>query len=180
MRRSVFLRHGCESAAQIGPRECFLSGNAERRSCDAKGNRTFALSRASFFLFLFAVCALPVWGQAVAAGTVVGTVTDNSGAVVAGVSVTLVDKATGDTRTTTTNDVGHYVFPNVPPATYAVEFKKSGFSELDVTDATVLVGTQLTENVQMKLGAVSTTRESSVTTSPPGFWVSSLDSLVAR
>jgi hypothetical protein len=179
MRRSVFLWEGCESATTTAARECFPTENADSRSSGVKGNRSFALSFASVLL-LFLFCAMPSWAQAVATGTIVGTVTDNSGAVVAGASVTLVDKATGDTRTTTTNGVGHYIFPNVPPATYAVEFKKSGFSELDVTDATVLVGTQLTENVQMKLGAVSTTRESSVTPSPPGFWVSSLDSLVER
>ena len=111
-------------------------------------------------LCTFAVAAIavaPAWGQAVATGTIVGTVTDNSGAVVAGASVTIVDKATGDTRSTTTNDVGHFIFPNVPPAEYIIKFKKSGFAELDVTNATVQVGTQLSENVQMKLGSVSTT-----------------------
>jgi hypothetical protein len=121
------------------------------------GNRSFALSLTSIFLFLFALCTLPAWGQAVATGTIVGAVTDNSGAVIAGVTVVVVDNATGETRTTTTNDVGHYIFPNVPPATYTVKFQKTGFSELDITKATVLVGTQLNENVQMKLGAVSTT-----------------------
>jgi hypothetical protein len=106
----------------------------------------------------FAVCAAaPAWGQAIATGTIVGTVTDNSGAVVAGATVTIVDKATGDTRTTTTNDVGHFIFQNVNPSTYVIKFKKAGFAELDVTNATVTVGSQLTESVQMKLGSVSTT-----------------------
>jgi Carboxypeptidase regulatory-like domain len=99
----------------------------------------------------------PQWGQAVSTGTIVGTVTDNSGAVVAAATVTPIDKATGDTRTTTTNDVGHHIFPNVNPSTYTIKFKKSGFAELGVANATVNVGTQLTENVQMKLGSVSTT-----------------------
>ncbi len=108
-------------------------------------------------LCVFAVSSLPVWGQAISTGTVVGTVTDNSGAVVAGVTVTIIDKATGDTRTTTTNDVGHFAFPNASPSTYTIKFKKAGFAELDVADAVVQIGTQVTENVQMKLGAVSTT-----------------------
>ena len=157
MRRSVLLRDGCESVAQTAARECFSSGNAERSSFSVEGSRSFALSFASIFLLLFAVCTMPSWGQAVATGTLVGTVTDNSGAVVAGASVTATDNATGDTRTTTTNDVGHYAFPNIQPATYTIKFKKTGFAELDITNATVLVGTQLTENVQMKLGTVATT-----------------------
>jgi len=153
---SIFVREGCESAVQIAVPKGSSSRNAIVRS-GVKTNRSLALSLASIFFFVFSLCALPAWGQAVSTGTIVGTVTDNSGAVVGGASVTLVDKATGDTRTTTTNDVGHYVFSNVPPSTYTIKFKQSGFSELDVTDATVLVGTQLTENAQMKLGAVATT-----------------------
>lgn len=156
MRRSVFLQQGCESAAQTVGRECSSSRNTNGRK-GVERTRSLALSIAFIFLFASSVCALPAWGQAVATGTVVGTVTDNSGAVVTGAAVTLVDNATGDTRTTTTNDAGHYIFPNVPPATYAIKFSKQGFSELDITNATVLVGTQLTENAQMKLGLVSTT-----------------------
>ncbi len=106
---------------------------------------------------LITASAVPAWGQATSTGTIVGTVTDNSGAVVAGATVTLIDKSTGDTRTTTTNDVGHYIFPNASPSTYTIKFKKPGFAELDVANAAVTVGTQLTENVQMKLGSVSTT-----------------------
>ena len=162
---SIFVREGCESAVQIAVPEGSSSRNANVRS-GVKSNRSFALSLASIFFFVFSLCALPAWGQAVSTGTIVGTVTDNSGAVVAGASVTLVDKATGDTRTTTTNDVGHYIFSNVPPSTYTIKFKQSGFSELDVTDATVLVGTQLTENAQMKLGAVSTTVTVTETAAP--------------
>ena len=108
-------------------------------------------------LCVLAFSSLPAWGQATSTGTIVGTVTDNTGAVVAGATVTAIDKATGDTRSTTTNDVGHYIFQNVNPSTYVLKFKKAGFAELDVTGATVVVGTQLTENVQMKLGSVSTT-----------------------
>jgi hypothetical protein len=156
MPRSVFFQEACESAAQSLVRKCCLR-KAEGRSRGAKGNRLLALSIASTFLLLLTFCALPARGQAVSNGTLVGTVTDNSGAVVAGVNVTIIDNATGNSRTTTTNEVGHYIFADVPPATYTVKFMKTGFSELDITNATVLVGTQLTENAQMKLGSISTT-----------------------
>ena len=108
-------------------------------------------------LVVIALCAAPSWGQAVATGTVAGTVTDNTGAVVVGATVTLVDQATGDSRSTNTNDVGHYIFQNIVPGNYVVKFKKSGFEELDVTNATVQVGTQTNENVTMKIGSVATT-----------------------
>src|SRR5215471_10731625 len=106
---------------------------------------------------LFAVSASPAWGQAVSTGTITGTVTDNTGAVVAGCAVTLIDRATGDTRTTTTNETGHYIFQNANPSTYTIRFKKAGFEELNIAGVTVQIGTQLTENAVLKLGAVSTT-----------------------
>lgn len=121
-------------------------------------NRLFSICAVVACLLAMTVFAsVPVSAQAVATGTIAGTVTDNSNAVVAGATVELVSKTTADTRTTTTNEVGHYLFQNVDPGQYVLTFKKSGFSELSVTDASVEVGTQLTENIQMKLGQLSTT-----------------------
>jgi Carboxypeptidase regulatory-like domain len=128
-----------------------ISGSAP----SAKADRRCLLGVVA--VLLLSLCTPPVWAQAVATGTITGTVTDNTGAVVLGATVTVISKATGDTRSTTTNDVGHFIFQNVDPGSYTIKFKKPGFSELVVTDATVQVGTQLNENVTMKLGAVSTT-----------------------
>jgi Carboxypeptidase regulatory-like domain len=157
MRMGVFVR--CISDAARGAGFSFVQ--KQRRTAAklrAKSWRAAGLLLMVAGLALLALSNLsPTFGQAVATGTIVGTATDNSGAVVGGVTVTLVDKATGDSRSTTTNDVGHYIFSNVNPSSYMMKFKKSGFAELDVDNATVQVGTQLTENVQMKLGAVSTT-----------------------
>src|SRR5215470_11132569 len=119
--------------------------------------RSRLLSLCEVLLGLFIMSALPAWGQAVSTGTITGTVTDNTGAVVAGCAVTLIDRATGDTRTTTTNETGHYIFQNANPSTYTIRFKKAGFEELNIAGVTVQVGTQLTENAVLKLGAVSTT-----------------------
>jgi hypothetical protein len=118
--------------------------------------------RRSLLLFVALVCAfavttLPLFAQAISSGTLAGTVTDNSGAVVAGAKVTLIDKATGDTRTTLTNTEGRYIIANVTPSSYNIKFTKSGFAETIIANATVEIGTSLTENVQMKLGALSQT-----------------------
>jgi Carboxypeptidase regulatory-like domain len=103
------------------------------------------------------VASLPAWGQATNTGTVVGTITDNSGAVVSAAKVILIQRSTGDTRGTDTNPEGRYIFVNVDPGRYNVKVTKPGFSETIVADVVVAVGEQLTENVQLKLGAVSTT-----------------------
>jgi hypothetical protein len=122
--------------------------------------RNRLLSVCTVLLCIFAVSAvvsLPAWGQTTATGTVTGIVTDNSNAVVGGVTVTLIEKATGDTRTTITNGDGRYIFFNVDPGEYDLKYSKQGFAETVVTKVTAAIGTQTTENVQMKLGAVSTT-----------------------
>src|SRR5260370_11906757 len=51
-------------------------------------------------------------------GTIVGTVTDQSGAVVPSAKITLTDEATKDTRETTTKESGQFVFPQLIPSTY--------------------------------------------------------------
>jgi hypothetical protein len=124
-------------------------------------NRVFWFPAVSLFVALavgfLGLTASPAWGQAVSTGTIAGTVTDNSGAVVAGATIALVSKVTGESRSTATNEEGHYLFQNVDPGSYTLKFTKTGFSEFDITDATVQVGTQLNENVQMRLGQLSTT-----------------------
>src|SRR4029077_517910 len=60
-------------------------------------------------------------------GTVSGTVTDSSGAVVAAAKVDLTDASTGSVRSTTTSDKGFFVLPYVNPGTYTVIITKEGF-----------------------------------------------------
>ncbi|HEU5452252.1 MAG TPA: carboxypeptidase-like regulatory domain-containing protein [Terriglobales bacterium] len=85
-------------------------------------------------------------------GTIVGTVTDPSGAVIPGATVSISDAATGLSRTTTTNDQGRYVISTVNPGTYAISVTKQGFSATKVSNQVVSVGQQLTANVQMQVG----------------------------
>jgi hypothetical protein len=74
---------------------------------------------------LFGLSA-PVMGQAVNA-TLLGTVTDASGASVADAKVTITETNTGITHTSQTNESGNYVFPDLPPGTYRVIAEQKGF-----------------------------------------------------
>ncbi|MGH9454574.1 MAG: carboxypeptidase-like regulatory domain-containing protein, partial [Terriglobia bacterium] len=116
---------------------------------------------AALVMFMIPMIA---WGQTTNAGTITGTVTDNTNAVVPDATVTITLKSTGTARTTTTNNEGRYVFANVDPGPYDVKVTKAGFSSAVIANQTVQVGTQLTENVQLQVGTVSTTVE--VTTVP--------------
>src|SRR5215211_2330221 len=63
-------------------------------------------------------------------GTVTGTVTDPTGAVIAGAEVSLTSAATKLSRNTTTNTDGLYRFEAVDPGTYSVKVKSTGFGEV--------------------------------------------------
>ncbi|PYU25264.1 MAG: carboxypeptidase regulatory-like domain-containing protein, partial [Acidobacteria bacterium] len=92
-------------------------------------------------------------------GSVAGTVTDPSGAVVVGAQVTLTDASTNAQRTATSNEAGRYLFPNLPPGTYSMTTTKEGFRVAKVSSLTVNLGTTLTVDVAMELGTVSQTVE---------------------
>jgi hypothetical protein len=92
------------------------------------------------------------WGQSTNTGTVVGVVTDQTGAVMPAATVTLTDTITHNERATTTNDQGHYVFVNVPPSKYDISASKSGFSVAKILNDVVNVGTQTTANLQLQVG----------------------------
>jgi len=103
--------------------------------------------------------ALPLWGQSGTLGTVVGVVTDQSNAVVPGVTVALRDKSTNTVQTETTNSAGRYTFVNVRPGDYEVSFTKAGFSKVTIPSDIVQVGETSTNNVTMKVGSESQTIE---------------------
>jgi hypothetical protein len=110
-------------------------------------------------LMFFVFSAIPGAAQAVNTGTVIGTVTDPSGAVIGGANLTLTDKATSTTRTTTSNQTGSYVFTNVPPGTYDLTVKHAGFAQDKIGNLKVDVGQQVTANIPMKVGEVAETVE---------------------
>ena len=108
---------------------------------------------------LSCICSPGAMGQMAGTGSVAGTVTDPSGAVVVGAQVTLTDASTNAQRTATSNEAGRYLFPNLPPGTYSMTTTKEGFRVAKVSSLTVNLGTTLTVDVAMELGTVSQTVE---------------------
>src|SRR6516162_3507110 len=117
------------------------------------------LSLSTILALLLCSAALPASAQTGSQGTIIGLVTDQSGAVVPDVTVTITDTATKAVRTATTNTAGRYVFVNVPPGTYDVTFTKAGFAKVTVPNDVVAVGETSTNNVTMRVGAESQTVE---------------------
>jgi hypothetical protein len=77
-------------------------------------------------LFLFFFCATAALAQ-IATTSLRGTVTDPSGAVVPGATITLTDKATSLKLTTTSKSSGEYELPQIQPATYLITITAPGF-----------------------------------------------------
>jgi hypothetical protein len=92
--------------------------------------------------------SLPVLGQVTA--SIKGTVTDPSGAAVAGAKVTVSNPARGIERTTQTNTAGDYEVPALPPGNYAVKVESKGFGAQQANNVTLLVSQNSVQNFSLK------------------------------
>jgi hypothetical protein len=90
-------------------------------------------------------------------GTIVGTVSDASGAVIPLASVRVVDQNTGTAREVTANAQGYYVIPSLPPAVYDVTVNSRGFAPFRRTNVTLLADQHLTVDIQMQVAGSSQT-----------------------
>src|SRR6202453_2844601 len=88
-------------------------------------------------------------------GTVIGSVTDSSGAAIPGASVTLTNVETQEKRTQDSNADGLFTFPNVTPGQYRVDVEKPGFKHFARTDVTVQVQLSVTIAAALQVGEVS-------------------------
>ena len=84
-----------------------------------------------------------------------GTVTDESGAVIPGVPVTVTGTATGLTRTTATNESGNYSVGSLPVGTYQVAVEMDGFKSSIVKDLELNVADIREVNIRLELGAIT-------------------------
>ena len=91
--------------------------------------------------------------QSATTGAVAGTVTDPSGAVIAGASVAATNVATGQSRQTTTDASGSYKFSLLPPGSYSVKFSASGFKTVEVPSVAVDVTETVSVNRVLEVGA---------------------------
>ena len=96
-----------------------------------------------FFLVLLALTLMSaeVYGQ-VTTGTILGTVTDASGGVVPGSTVTIRNIETGISRSLTTNAAGRYVAPQLPLGRYEVTAEATGFQTFTRSGIEISVGRQ--------------------------------------
>src|SRR4051812_25044870 len=90
-------------------------------------------------------------------GTVSGTVSDSSGAVVPGVPLVLRNQATNLTYTTTASENGTYVFLNLPVGVYVLSADAKGFQKYEVQGIQVQVNQQSRVDLSLRVGDVAET-----------------------
>ena len=110
------------------------------------------------FLAILLTCllTLTVVGQ-VTTGSLNGTVTDPSGANVAGATLTLVNTATGAERTTISSSTGAYDFQALQPGSYKMTVEAQGFKKAVDTDITISVATASQVNIPLEIGLAGET-----------------------
>ncbi|HKO13296.1 MAG TPA: carboxypeptidase-like regulatory domain-containing protein, partial [Acidobacteriaceae bacterium] len=104
------------------------------------------------------IWCLHLGAQATATGAISGTVTDASGAVIQGATVTATNNSNGASRTATSNDSGQYRFDFLPAGGYTVKITKSGFAGT-TQNLELLVGQTTAANATLKPGSATTTVE---------------------
>src|SRR5262245_27611475 len=118
-----------------------------------------ATSRAVLPSILFVVSVFmsaPVWAQ-VSTAELNGRVTDSSGAVLPGVTVTATQTATGLVRTAVTDENGAYLISNLPTGPYRLEVALQGFRTYVQTGIVLQVGATPTINAALELGSLEET-----------------------
>ena len=94
------------------------------------------------------------WAQLATTAELNGRVTDESGAVLPGVTVTVTQTATGLTRSAVTSDTGSYLLSNLPTGPYRLEIALQGFKTYVQTGIVLQVGATPTINAAMALGSL--------------------------
>jgi outer membrane receptor protein involved in Fe transport len=111
--------------------------------------------KAVLVLFLAAcVGTIPLFGVGTT-GTIVGTVKDNSGGVVANAEVTVRNQETNATRHVKTNETGDYTVPLLPPGTYEVVVQNTGFRRAVSKDIALAVDQTVRVDVTLQIGEMS-------------------------
>ena len=105
-----------------------------------------------------AVCFSPLaYGQAI--GSFSGTVTDKSGASIAGASVTVTSQGTGAVRETKTDETGHYILSLLPVGIYTIRIEFQGFQSAESKDLRLQVDESRELNFALNPASVSSTVE---------------------
>ncbi len=117
-----------------------------------------AISRFAIWVIAVAVlglCSIQRLNAQVLYGSVAGTVSDQTGAVVPGAAITIVNDNTGFTRNAASGSAGDYRITDLPGGTYTLSVTAQGFKPVKQTGINIAAGSTNQQNVQLSVGAVT-------------------------
>jgi hypothetical protein len=106
-------------------------------------------------LVMVCVLAIPSWAQ-VDQGRIAGTVKDQTGAVIPGVSVVVKNNVTGEEHSVITGDTGDYLVTGLRPSTYSVKASLSSFAPAEVNGIQLVVGQKAMVDLTLRPAGVAT------------------------
>ena len=124
-----------------------------RTNAKARRSSLSLMSAAMWVLCLF-LTALPCRAQTAGTGAIAGTITDQSGAVISGATITVTSQSTGATFTAATSSRGTYVVPLLPPGAYRLSATQPGFKESTYSDIAVNVTETKALNISLQVGNI--------------------------
>src|SRR3954447_13444343 len=108
-------------------------------------------------IFSMALAIVPLACAQIGGGSIVGTVTDESGASVSGVKISARNLETNIPQATLTNQSGYYEFPLLPASRYQLEAESTGFQRTVSAPFELNTGSRPRVDLQLKVGAVTET-----------------------
>ena len=116
------------------------------------------MTRLLRFLLVSALVVTPAFGQFDTA-EVLGTIRDNSDAVIPGATVTLLNVDTGIQATAVSDENGNYIFTPVKVGKYSVSAEMTGFAKAVASGVTVTINARQRVDLKLQVGSLSTTVE---------------------
>ena len=121
--------------------------------------------RTTFVAVLTLLLCAPHAAAQISNATLIGTVKDATGAVVAGAKVEAKNAATGAARNTTTDNAGEYSIPSLPAGRYSVSITMAGFKTFTANEVELQVAQRVPLDARLEVGAIG--QELTVTASAP-------------
>jgi hypothetical protein len=115
------------------------------------------LLRTVFFSMAVLIGCVLATAQTATTGQLTGTITDSSGAVIAGATVRLRNLATDQVQSLTAGGTGEYSFSLLPPGMYSIEVHRAGFKAVQQSNIKILVTETTTLPIQLEVGEVTQT-----------------------
>lgn len=134
--------------------------------------------RSAGLLVILLLADTPAPAQ-ISGGGIGGQVIDSLGGIVQDATVSIDSQATGETRTSKTNEKGFYAFPNLAPGRYNISVSHAGFGDLEKKNLVVDVGEQISVDFVIQVGAVASLVEVAAQSGEVSLTSSTLTNVVA-